>query len=811
MQRTARKVIALAMSFVALLTCVSTGLAGFCFLSLNASAQDNPGELLGLNVTFVDESDAQVDFIDTGLEGKTYRLKIENKSPVTATITGIESKENLDGFTENTRINAGDSATYTLKDIINKTGMGTGEAGKSAKEVEEALSGDALAEFTEGGVYDFTVSYKLENVHNADGADAVFTQPAYIGTWNTSEDAKGMPVNDCVARVDDGDNPDKQEDGSWYKNAGLSVYREKKAKIDVAFDIELDNGIIHQTSIENNASVDDSLANIQLFVDSTDIEEKQIDTGTEKSEEGKRWQDIGFRVKVQSWGDVVHFLPSNHKDGGKTLSPGKTKLDGNIDSSVPFSFFIENVQNHDSDANASSWTGSQSLPTWTVKSRAEGEFNDGYVAGNDQPESQRGYAKGSSEGKIEKGVCYFPITGFMFKSNTDSGEPAVIHLGTDEGDVSGHEFFFKILNENNHGASFRIQIDCYIFDKTELRNLVNETIAAPASERYKKEAWEKYDTALQNARKQLASHITTQKDVTDAYTQLQEAYNALESEGIDNKVVKVTHELYNGGTGSVAEQTYTEYVLAPLNAEFKPNEYSAYAGQYNKTDAKEQTYTDGRGIDEATVKYWTGSDLTIDLNGGTAEGGNDGYTKYKKTISGWKTDTRNLPTVGKTGFTFDGWMIKEGESGEAKTFEWSTYIFDATDDTLTAKWKIEKTEMEADNRVVEFGLPLKINPLENDLDGASRAEGESVKIAGICLPENLNAAPEASAIAGAELNLEPSDDNSVGTETTVQCASGTFTLDKSSDTITYMQTKNAAGGGRRDMRLRPGISIRERR
>lgn len=705
-----------------------------------------------LFVTDPNNDDTAVDFIDVD-SGNTYYIKIENKSPVTATIKEINSVANLKGFTSGDTIEAGGYAAYELTGITNIS-----ETGFSAD--------STVTIFTLGGVYDFTVTYTLEHVHTSDStADTTFTQPAYIGAWQTNDDPRSLPGNDVTDRVNKNGAPDNNKDtGEPYNNPGLSVYRQfetgnlfKKEThtIDLSLDFQVDKGIINQTYIEKNGDQDNGLVCFQLFVDSTDIPSYTVES---TGEMGKRWQDIGLRMRAQSWAThAVHLNPTNQSN----TDAGELELSGNYDKNSVFSFYLENVQNYNSD-----WSGSQNLTTWTVKSRQESTSNDGYVAGTDNLKTQRGWTKGSAEGTINNGISYFPITGLMFKGSNTGTDPAIAYFGAD-----GKTYRLVHTEGGDKGASFRVQIDFYIFDKTELRELVRNTIPAQLSEHYNTTTWGEYKTKLEEAYKALAAQKTTQSAIYDAYTALNDSYTNLKSTGVQNKIVKITHNLYTGTQEKGPNNTYTEYVLVPVNESYTPI-YNEYESASNKNNATEHQYTDGNGVEEISVEYWTESTLTIDLNGGLTT------DSYQETETKWLSDKTTLPTVTRDGFTFNGWAITE----DGGTLDGTVYTFNENDTTLTAKWLLKEDSLKADTYVVNFGLPLKISPLNNDtVNTIETSENESKAIVGI--------AKETS-----DKSLDPSENNKVGISKTVEGQGGKFTL-SDDNTITYTQDKNSVAGG----------------
>ncbi len=763
MRKTVRKTISFMLVFVMLLSYMSIGSAGLMsFAGLTASAEDKADtaesvlpppaaendvaataetadDLQGLKVLFVTDpnnDDTAVDFIDVD-SGNTYYIKIENKSPVTATIKEINSVANLKGFTSGDTIEAGGYAAYELTGITNIS-----ETGFSAD--------STVTIFTLGGVYDFTVTYTLEHVHTSDStADTTFTQPAYIGAWQTNDDSRNLPKNPV----------DSREDGYKTENTGLSIYRKinNSHKIDLALDFQVDKGIINQTWYGGNGSVNDAHVHFQLFVDSTDIPDYTLQ---ETGETGKRWQDIGFRMRADSWADdATHLNPTNQSG----TTPGAIVLGGNYDNNSVFSFYMENVQDYNSN-----WSGSQNLTTWTVKSR-EAISNDGYVAGTGNLVTRRGWNEGSGDGAINKGSSYFPITGFMFKGSNTGIEPATAYFG-DYGGVSTH---YRLVHTNggDKGASFQLTMDFYIFDKTELRELVRNTIPAQLSEHYNTSAWGEYKTKLEEAYKALAAQKTTQSAIYDAYTALNDSYTNLKS-NITNKVLKVTHKLYNS-TRAAGASEYTEYVLVPVNESYTPN-HSEYASASNKNNATAHQYTDGNGVEEISVEYWTESTLKIDLNGGLT---ND---IYQPTETKWLSDTTTLPTVTKDGFTFKGWTETVQGGTLAQSGDTYTYTFNDKDATLTANWMLAEDSVSEDTYVVNFGLPLEIHPTNNDFD-IKPIDGESQAVVGI---KTFEAAD----------NLAPSNTNNIGEEQ----SAGAFKLIKGNSiddtTITYTPNEGSVAG-----------------
>ena len=639
-------------------------IAGVSVLTASAAETPNVFNGGGVKVIFTTDQNAtetNVDFIDTS--SGTYYLKLINNSSQNVTSYSIKDEYQiltLVSGSNSTLAKNGGVAIYKINATNNITETTGANLYDTTARYDTGLN---YIYWNIGDVYDFTVTYTLENVYylsNGTRTQATFTQPAYIGAWNTSDDPKNLTwesSQNAITRATEGIDRDSER---------VISIKNKNGNVDVGIGFEVaqdSKSIIYQTQLNESghgSREHQSVSTvIQMFVDTTDLGERPS------------WGDIEFRMTIKNWAntrrsglktydlDAVLNRSSDSKAGWFALGSNA------VDTSKPFSLALTNVM--------TSW----SKTTGSVEVTAGGDRLGVY--GNGQLNTTAKRVFGDNEGSIPKqSTRYFAFVGDIFTTDanntqyrwqTDSytiGDTLFELTGND----GGYEIFVPNGDSNAKDGFFDVDIYFYVFDKINLHNLVQEVESAGLlSGRYNSGKWNTYVEALKKATSILAAQKTDQYLVNDAYTNLKNAYDDLEKEGnVINKVVEVTHSLYSGDRAT-SLSSVVEYVLVNKGDSYTPALYSGYANQYNKHDIP-TAYTDTSSnlgtLGKVTLNYWNinyrpiqeaiaaidhilNSDHYQDLDTDNYPGAYRAkLTEYKNTLAGYMSEPVNQPLYDST-------------------------------------------------------------------------------------------------------------------------------------------------------------------
>lgn len=509
-------------------------------ITASAAAEVSNPRQGGVQVIFTNSTTAtqtNIDFVDPS-SSNTYYIRFINRSTHTATITGFNNSSYVDGTVVGQTIASGGSLTFAIK----KEQFGT----------------------TDGSIWNFCISYTLDNVYGADGETLYrFNQAAYIGSWYTSDDSK------AISDVRNG-------------QYGFTIVH---GNCNVTSRFMTDRGILESASLSGDGSTNITFT-YNYWIDTTGLSAAN-ESSYSSQPNAKTWEALGFRMFAQKWSSNRHHLqPSGQNVGTLTLG-GNYSAIGSMSMADLVTSYSAATDGFNYPASNRPWANSSRnycTPFW------DGQTQTRYgTLYNNSGES-----------------CYFRFCGALPTPGTSSANPFTVT-------------FTNILwrNPMSGGGNgyFSGTINCYVFDKTTLSNYVRSMAGladfAPLSGRYTSSAWNAYNSALQTAMTVLANQKTNQKAVTDAYNALVSAVNNLNVTSNMTQVVYVNHVLFNGEVDPMAiagDHNDSRYIMTGVNSGTYTVPYlAAFNGMYNKrTAVSAKTYNSSTtgSLDNVTVTYW---------------------------------------------------------------------------------------------------------------------------------------------------------------------------------------------------------------
>ena len=237
-----------------------------------------------------------VDYIDTSSTNSYYVNYTNHSKTQTATITGTYNASRFETSPVGTTIEPGKTASFKLKDI-------------------SALGND-------GDSLQLTFSYTLSNVYESDVLNAKlasFTQPCYIGVWNSSDDSKAANAFQLA-------------------NFG-----------DFYITFQADEGILETNSI-TGSNTDSANFTHTYYVDTSGMDS---------------WEDTGLRFQMTE----TNYRRINFQN--PSYSPGTLTLAGSIDNTgsatlrmADFVFSSLNGKAYTYSVSATGVYGMAVTPTW---------------------------------------------------------------------------------------------------------------------------------------------------------------------------------------------------------------------------------------------------------------------------------------------------------------------------------------------------------------------------------------------------------------------------------------------------------------
>ncbi len=475
-------------------------------------------------------SQTNIDYIDVG-NTNNYYINLTNHSTQTATIVSLNNSSFVSGFNNNAYLASGETKSF----LINKGSM----------------SGD-------GGFYNFSFSYTLDNVYEKNGSTpASFYQAAYIGTWNSTDDSSEVGT------------PSASE-----ANKGFTVFN--NSDIDVMNQFAADIGIFETVSTTNNR---------------TDNVSFEYNYWLDNSSKYLTWQQIGFRLLTKRWDDYKIHLQS---DG----TTGTLNLTGDIANTGSASIAMADLvttwpaeikEPEASPARPWAFYNSPCTPYW--EGVDEHKWGTLYSANTDS---------------------IFAFCGNIFQGSTTSSNPGKIVFNNMTW-VCPPAWF----GGTTRYAYFSGTINVYVFDKTDLRNYVRSLGGlganwAPMKNRFNADKWSAYESALEAAVRVLANQKTNQKAVTDAYNALYSATEALKyTANLTHQISEVTYTKRATDYDSAATDTTKKYLIMPIGTETAVPAYDTYKYATTDTVVGKQSsnlktnYTQyDTGINPIDYRYW---------------------------------------------------------------------------------------------------------------------------------------------------------------------------------------------------------------
>lgn len=551
MTKTSKKILALFLSVLMLVTAIPLTV-------INASAADptdpKNGGLYAYFSTigeYDDSATPNVSYIDTskaGTDDYPY-FHIINKTGRTATIS-----------VNNTNLLNWNISNYNMTDN-----------GRPYHERNRISPSKGIRNRSNGEVIDFSVTYTLEGVYDADGKTLkTFVAPVYIGVWNPSNNSKAT--------------------------SSFSFLSGGNYRIGITSQFQTDKGIL-----EGTASVTGNNAN---NVTATVTGNYWIDT-TGMASNLRTWQNLGFRMYMQHDVDARnHFQNSNWSDTAGTIrltSPGNTFT--NSPSLSMTDLRCTNVKDDNSvvDAGTGRWGGPYPNLTDPVGQNYVANSSNGYAGKRLwEPVSKTMYATLWDIGDFG----WIPFVGTLFEQSKTNST-------TKYSTITMDRMHWNSANSTGgyaQDAYVTANINCYVFDKTELINTMYNMVQKPLMSAYYEGSfnWTRYDNALRKAAEVLANQKTNQYDVTQAANDLQNAYNDLVASTPTKGYVNVTHTS-NPKSGNQATVQRMVILSPGANVPYYDNykndttNHNKYSQQVTATGNLSPT---NAGFNPVTYTYW---------------------------------------------------------------------------------------------------------------------------------------------------------------------------------------------------------------
>ena len=288
----------------------------------------------GLQIAFNSTASGQnnnttgIDYIDPSTN-QTYWIRLHNTLDRKINIVSMQNIGYLSLGSRPTSFNPGDAGSYSIQSLYYATQQ-------------------------DGTILDFSVTYTIEGVYEADGDTlAQFVQPAYIGIWKTSDDSKHI-----------NDEDDRKTSNT---NNGFTLSQTDQ---DIMNEFQTDVGILDRNRNANGSdtgTTGNRTPNVTFsynyWINATDLS-------------SKNWESLGFRLHVQKWGDRrQHFQPdTNH--------PGILSFEGNgvlagSDASISMADLVTSYNGASDGFNRPAddrpWTkvGQSSSPHWQGVERTD--------------------------------------------------------------------------------------------------------------------------------------------------------------------------------------------------------------------------------------------------------------------------------------------------------------------------------------------------------------------------------------------------------------------------------------------------------